>query len=295
MDTVKLSLSNRGAKQLPHCLSKAKDTYTQYGEHYITGYADNMHIKIKDDKITVVGSLCKYLHSNNFENMTRLDTQYALEKLQDKMGMLLGQSNVYRIDVGYCLEMDKPVENYLGLLDYAPNYKKLVQPKSIYFANGQRQLLLYDKLEESKSKGIAIPSQWQGKHLLRPELRYLHRIKDQFKKVITAKHLYDPTFFAQLTEQWKANFNNIRKVKSLAPIQNNMTPDQFKDYLLADYIQQNGMDNILKKVDNHKDSITNKKAVQRIKDSIKNSKHLIIENPLIAELDYKINDVGYKD
>lgn len=287
MDTVKLWQDGRGVKKLPNALSGIKETKTDKGGHYITGNLDNMYITISNDGVSFNGSLCKYIHGNSLVNMTRQDTQFAVQKLEDEMQFLMGGCKTTRLDFGYSLQLDEPPINYLRLMDYLPLHTKLVQPNSVYFQNGMRKILLYDKIIEMKGKKQPIPLSHQNKYFIKAEVSYT-RLTKHFNKTITASDLYNEDFFLMLQTEWKNQLMAINRMKSTTPTTSKMTADQFKDYLFAKYIQENGMNEVLNEINENKDKFSNEQAVKRIRDSVRKSKHLIQNNPLVMELDNKI-------
>lgn len=224
--------------------------------------------------------------------MSRLDAKLAIENLEDELQMSLLDSRATRLDIASNIIVNERVKNYLDLLDYASHYTKLVQPNSIYFRNTLRELCLYDKIAEMKAKRQPIPQEYEGKNILRAELRYTSRLATQLKKEVTAQDLYQEDFYLGIFKEWQKQMLQIRTRKELAPTIKKMTTEQFKNYLLAIYIEEQGLDNVLKMVDNNKGNFTNDKAYKRTKESLKNTRHLTEDNNLMKEFEDKIRTMS---
>ncbi|MBW7675667.1 hypothetical protein K1I32_08810 [Chryseobacterium sp. LJ756] len=288
-DTVRFWKENTGAKKVPVLLKNVQEHKSQHGFPYITGSLDNLYISTRNNKVTVNGSLCKYFHSNNVVKLSRDDTKNAIEKLQDELQFLFQDSNVSRIDVGCCIELDGHVKEYLGLLDHFPRFQRLVQPSSVYFKNGQKQICFYDKIAEMRSSGsLKIFPTLAGRNILRVEDRYMRRVTNQFKRAITAKDLYDQNFYDRINMELKKNVIKIHKIKTVKPMKESMTSKDYEDFLVASYIAEHGEEKVLRMIDNNRDNFSNARALQRIRDKVKNSKLLIQDNRLVTELESKI-------
>lgn len=263
MDTIVIHHTDKGATQLPYLLSNIKETFTQHGEHYITGNLKNLYFKIKGEQIRISGSLCKYYHGNNINNMSLIDTKNAIIELQETIGINLDNAKVTRLDFAGNLLMDYSINKYLSLLDYSPRYERLEQPNCIYFKNTLRTITIYDKLKELRTKRIPFHKIWDTANILRAEVRFEKNLKTKFKKEVTVKDLYCPFFFAKLVFEWRKELLNI-KLKQSPPIAPaNMTAKQFKDFLLSCYINEKGKNSFNKIITDNKSNFNNKQEIKR--------------------------------
>jgi hypothetical protein len=272
-DTIRFWKENTGAKKVPVMLKNVHEHKSQHGNPYFTGNLDNLFVSTRNNKVTVNGSLCKYFHSNNIVNLSRSDTKQALEKLQDELQFFFHDSNVARIDVGCCIELEYHVKEYLSILDHFPRFQRLVQPSSVYFKNGQKQICFYDKIAELRSSGSlrSFPT-LAGRNILRVEDRYMRRVTNQFKRTVKAKDLYDEVFYDLVNMELKKNVIKIHKIKTVKPMKKSMTSKDYDDFLIASHIAEHGEDKILRMIDNNKDNFSNPRALQRTKDKVKKLK-----------------------
>lgn len=274
-------------KTFPQNLTDVKEHISERG-NYVSGNLENLTIISGDLGTSIKGSVNKYLHNNNFDRMTRSDTKQAIEKIEDNLQIIIKTGKLGRIDIANHFLMERQPKEYYRYMEQTQYYTRLLQPYSLYFQNGKRQLLFYDKVKEGKAKGETIPEIWQGKNVMRYEARFIGRIKQQFKKEIIVSDLYDEQFYISIIDRWVNEFQRINKMKALKPIGSNLTPQQYQDYMLAKYINQNGYDSVLQELEADKHLLTNDKAVQRMKAKIKNSEFLTEESEMMKELETKI-------
>lgn len=269
-----------------NCLAEIKESRSERTGVYYTGYLENLRVTSGEFGTSIKGSINKYFHGDNFHSMTRTDTQHGFEKIQDELQILLTDAKATRIDIGKNFIVSNPVRSYLRLLEDTRYYNRLEQPDSVYFQNAKRQLIFYDKVKEGKKHSQLIPNEWEAKNVIRYELRYLKRVQEQLKSgSVNVSQLYQPQFYKMLIDNWMTEFKDLRKMKELRPIENNMTASDFKDFIFAEYINQVGINEVLLKAEACKEFLTNTKTLQRIKKDIRNPKFLTEQNHLIQELE----------
>jgi len=201
-----------------------------YGE-YIYGYLDSLKVSISDNKVKIYdSSLCKYYLGDNFKTLTRGDTKRAIEKICDILHLPFHLANVTRIDVAKNLIMKFDEKIYYPYLGEAQFYNRLEQNNGLYYNNQLRQLLFYGKEFEQILKKQPIPELYKGRNVLRFEMRFRKRLREQFNKPeITAGLLYDETFYGYLINRWKDEYFSIQKINSKL---NSMKPTGSKKELI---------------------------------------------------------------
>lgn len=131
--------------------------------------------------------------------------------------------------------------------------------------------------------------------MLRFEIRFNSRLKEQMKKTVKLYHLYDEDFFLNILNIWKESYFGINKLKILNnDIQSYRNFKNYKDHLLVKCIHEMGLDNILKDIDNNRDLFNSSPEASRTKIQIKklvNNNKYTGEHDLIKELDDKILEV----
>lgn len=303
-DTLKLWLPADQIKEsgyfdrIPTLLSKVEERYNvNKDEVYFTGYFKGLKCSVSKRGISLGGSLCKSYLDDNFNTLTRQDTQRAIEELQDLLSLYLLETEVKRIDVAQNFIMKEPVNNYFSYLGTSQYYQRLNQPQTLYYNNKQRVKLFYNKIAEGKVKGYEIPHLWQNKNVLRYELRFISRLPKQFNtSQIKALNLFDEVFYINLIDRWYNEFINITKNNTILDkmnIEQIKNPKDFIYQLALLQIKQNGINETLQSVELLKaqNQFKHKEYYSRLKADIKKlckSEIITEHNSLITELDDKI-------
>ena len=280
--------------------TSAKETYNHItGETTITGNVGSMQARISEKGLSLYGSLPKYYLNDNFQVLSRGDTQRAIEKLSDTLSLSIKEAKVTRIDLAqnFIVKYEEPVYfNYLGACRY---YQRLEQPKSLYYQNGLRQMLFYCKAIEQRAKGLPIPELYQNKNVLRYEFRWLRRLSEAFNIAeVKASTLYQDSFYIEAINRWKQSYFSIRKQKDLNF--NMQCMNSVKDFEQLIYLAGlktlfGGEREALEAVELAKKLgvFKHKMQPQRIKDKIKELNKLsnqITEPEAIQELDSKVKE-----
>lgn len=276
--------------RLPAILTKITHSIRDNGIEYITGNLENLKVSISENGLSIKGSINKFWHGNNFCRLTRQETELGIEKLQDLLQLSLYDAEIKRIDVAQNLIMNEEAKKYYCLLGDSKYYTRLSQPDSIYYNNGLRTKLFYNKMKEGKSKGQETPQTWQNKNVIRYELRFMKRLPKQFKKPhIYVSDLYDEEFYIKIIDLWTREYLEIKKNKLLTPkINSKMTNKDAKEYLLSALIDVFGQNEVNKLAEQWKDNFSTNKEAHRFKKSLQELKGLTEESPLIKELDEKV-------
>ena len=170
----------------------------------------NKAIKIKDS------SLCKWYLGDNFQGLSRGDTRHAIERLSDLLRLPMDRAVVTRIDAAANLIMkhEKGVYfNHLGNLQY---FKRLEQPNGLYYSTINKILLFYEKVHEQTDKGQPVPEMYRGRDVLRYEQRYKRGLLKCFNlPELRASTLYDPVFYMNLVNQWRNDYERIKKLNDI--------------------------------------------------------------------------------
>jgi len=228
-DNVDFNLKNEHCPQInfldsvPQFLSTVTTTGATDSCQFITGRLENLRLTITENQVKVSNSsICKYYLGDNFSTLTRSDTQKLIEKISDTLHLPFDKADVTRIDWAQNLIMDYPESVYYNYLGEAPHYTRLNQNNGLYFNNGLRQLVFYGKEFEQKQKHCPIPELYQNRNVLRYEIRFKKRIKQQLKQPdLKLARLYNDEFYRQMLNRWKEEYLKIYKIKT--PL-NNMIP-----------------------------------------------------------------------
>jgi len=264
------------------------------GEKFLKGELGNLKIKQNYDGVSIFGSLAKNFLGNNLKTLTRQGTEKAIEKISDELCINLKDSKIYRIDIAGNFIMKKPYKNYLFYLGDCKHLMKSYYQGSVYYSNSKRQIVFYDKPKEMKRKRDEIPEEFKEyeNRILRYELRFKKRIKDQFGKVILLSDLYDESFYIDILNRWEDSYFEINKINSLNLTKmENATSKEFKDYILSYFIQEKGLDQVLEMIDSNRNKFKSSIEASRLKAELKritNNESYSESNELILELDEKV-------
>lgn len=103
--------------------------------------------------------------------------------------------------------------NHLGLLQY---YERFLQSGSLYYQNSIKQLVFYDKVREQKAKHENIPEIYINRHLLRYEMRFKARLRQQFNQAeVRASLLYNEPFYMGIINRWHSEYKAIQKINEI--------------------------------------------------------------------------------
>ena len=264
------------------------------GKCRITGNFNNYRIILSESSVFISGSLAKfYFNGENQSVLTRIATKDAIQMLQDCLNIPLDKAEIKRIDLGFNFPVKHTESSYYSFLGDANYYDRLEQNNGVYYRNHQKQMAFYGKISEQK-KLLPI---YEGRHMLRYELRFLNRLNKQLQESkINTKLLIDENFYMKLIERWKQEYFKIYRHKLLIfkpEIMN--SSKEFEKQLMALGLQMlGGEQKAFEMIKQAKrlNFFDNKMQEFRLKQKIKNicSSEICAEShDLIMELDKKVN------
>ena len=228
IDTVSLWLD-----QIPHpnaegALSSVERRYSPETCSWSTvGKLQNMRVRIRAHGLSITGSLSRYFLGNNCEILTRQSVSEAIDCLSDSLHVSVKNAKVYRFDLGYTIPVSSPVECYLRCLGDCGRYAQNRYKNSVTYMNGRRSLCFYDKRAEMKRRKYEVPPSFGESNLLRYEVQFKRRLKEQFQQEVTAYRLYDEDFYVRSVSRWAREYSRIRKQR----IPRLMSPTNVKDVI----------------------------------------------------------------
>lgn len=285
--------SNKTLQQLTSITEHLKSD----GQVYISGYLNNYKVNLSGQGVSLKGSLAKYFLPDNFHSLTRSDSARAFEKLADDLHLPILQAKVNRVDFSQNFLMKFEPEAYYNYLGESQHYNRLPQAKSLYYTNGLRQKLFYNKIAEGKTKGLCLPDVWNGQNVLRYEMRFTSRLPQQFNRTeILASTLIDEMYYIEIFDRWQAEYEVINKLHKINFNLSNMnSPKDFWRQINLMAINMIGQDKIMQEIENlrHQKAFDKPEYYSRLKKEIKDlckTPDLTASSELVAELDKKIKD-----
>ena len=275
-------------------ITESIDVHTQ--SNWITGKAKNMVIRRNANSITVQGSLPKYQYGNNLQTLQRADTGLIIEELSDLISTDLRKARLQRVDFSTNIITEHKPQYYYRFLGHLTRFYRHSDNSSLYYNQGCKKLLFYDKIKDAKAKQMPIPEQYQNKNVLRYEMRLLKQVKKFFKRDVLANDLINKQLYNYLLDKWYEYYKEIEKQKSKINIMSNQitSPKDFDKQLLIGLVQSlgyNHIDDVIEQMKTMK-VFNQKEYYSRLKSKYRRlSKVDICDEDVISEIDMKINEV----
>ncbi len=302
MDTISIRLgveqagNNDLLATIPPYLNDVSEHIFEGGRVAITGRLKNLKVSVTDNAVSVKdGSLTKWYLGDNLKMLSRGDIQRAFEKISDSLHLPMNKADVKRLDFGKNIMLNHNVTAYLPYLGSNGRYTRLEQKTALNYKITGRELCVYDKIAEIKSRGDYPPPLYNGRHVIRFEKRYLQNITKYFnRESVTVQTLYDEHFYMNLISDWYKDYLNIQKQKTFK-IDMSMitTKEQMKMLGVLALVEKQGgkleaFENIKER--QNKKELTKKQAYD-LKELIEQSfkmKLQTVESDLIIELNSKM-------
>lgn len=293
MDVKTINISSNRDK-----LTDVMEVFKEDIEAYKTGNLGNLKLYWNNQIITVKGSLSKWFLEDNFQMLDYKGIALATEKLSDIFSLSFKKAEVIRLDLaGNLLMKFKPAAYYKYLVS-SKYYKRLEQPKSIYFINKLRTKLFYDKIAELRKNRETTPSEFYGSNILRYELRYMKKIANEFNcPTINLEKLSDKDFYLSLINNWENEYKLVRKRREASYFDYAIikTKKQLREYALLKYIEiEGGLDKIVQQLNEAKiRGDLSRKQLFDLKSEFyqSNDKSILAKkSEIIIELDEKIEN-----
>ena len=266
----------------------------------LCGHLGSLNVKVSRMGVAIKdSSFCKWVLGSNFKTLTRGDIQQGIEKLSDSLHLPFERASVTRLDVGQNIVTKAPTDVYLRHLGVLKYTKRLPQPNGLYYTGTNYQLAFYDKVREQRRAGEKVPELYQGRNVLRYELRFIHRLTNLLNvPEITGGLLYDEGFYISLFQQWRGYYRSIQKIGDIELNFENMTTkrDLYKAGLLALVEQQGGQLEVIAQINEALKSgkLKSRKQAHDLREAVneacKVNGGLVKPNDMVKELDRKIDE-----
>ena len=266
----------------------------EYGIAYVRGNLRNMKVRITKSKIKIEGSIHVFSKGNNLESMSFHEFIEAIYLLEQMLQLPIEHARVSRLDFSENILLKHPIETYFNYFGQKSRFKKQVFDNGISYNSEELFLVFYDKIKELKHKRESIPEYFQGKNVMRFEMRFMRKLGKTFQvPELTAGMLKERAFFNQLCQKWRQEFKSVA-MEMISPISLNPTGSKPKilEELALLYIHQIGIDSFLNEISSWQltNEITKKEGYE-IRKFIRekaSENYPLAENELIRELNQKI-------
>ncbi len=135
-------------------------------------------------------------------------------KQSDSLKLPFENAKVNRIELAENFILERPVREYMSLMGEATYFTKRPYSKNgLYYTNSRRSMIFYNKVKEYQDKKQAnlIPDVYKNRNVLRYELRFTKRLKQQFSSEVKALDLYNEDFYIKVINRWLNSYFDIKK------------------------------------------------------------------------------------
>lgn len=301
-DTFTCSLSQEGTEtnlieEVPKYLEDTRRTNYENGGVSVSGRLKNLQISVSQYSLKLKGgSISKYYLGDNIQTMTRGDTQRAVERVSDDLHVDLSEAVMTRLDVANNIMTRYPEENYYKYLGPSRNYTRHEQPNGVFYQNHQKAMIFYGKIKEQKDKGNLVPDWLNNRHMLRYEMRLMHRLRKQMNQVVLLSNIYEENFYIRVIDKYKEEYDQIQKKHTIMnTIKATSSVKDFGDQAIYFMVQALGINDSMSMLDEWQSmGKIERKAKSDLKRKVRyvlNNYSLDERNEIIDELDRKVQDV----
>lgn len=295
----------RATPDIGKFLDNAKDKIDHAtGEIRTFGSLDGLKVSVFTGGISIIGSLSKYLYSNNIYPLDRHSTAEAVEKLSDNLHLNISDAKVTGLEFGTQFVMRHKPEDYIRKLGEMPRLQRYhFEVGTLYYKpRGKQQpkvFVFYDKKADAVAKGMTLPDGLSDANLLKYEMRFNQRLPQQLGvPEVTALTLSDKEFYRQMVRRYQDCYFSISKQNQVKTnIMNEIkTVSDAYDVLVARLINQSDQTLITAYLEELKEAKTfeDRKSYTRLKKKIQDvaAKAELGSDELVKELDNEIKNVG---
>ena len=205
-----------------------------------------LSFKVEPYRISMMGknsSVCKYYLGNNFDTLTLLEFNNAIDEISERLGVCLNNARACRIDIATNFIMKYTPSTYHECLKHLSRYKRYALNGNLYFKTTKIELNFYDKKKEYREKGFKIPTKHQDiENILRYEIRFKSGVSKIFGRTIRIKDLRSEIFLKEAFDKWQNYYWNIDKQNPVIFESENKTfsAKDFKDYFFTKGVEASG-------------------------------------------------------
>ena len=214
--TFKIDTDSKKAQDVVSKLTNVKATTEKNGFTRYAGNFKNFFVAVNGIEVYLRGSLNKYHFGDNLRNGTREDTKQAILGLSEDLGLDLTKANVVGLELGVNIETENPVKEYLQNLKEMTRRKRKAVGHSLYYLNADKSradvMVFYDKLKQMDESECPIPAEYQGKNILRCEMRFKGRLSKTIKgQKIKGEDLCKADFCSRVVNEMLVRYGSIAK------------------------------------------------------------------------------------
>jgi hypothetical protein len=269
-----------------------------YDKPTVNGKYYNFDVSINENRIKISNaSLTKFILGNSLSMMDRSSTKQAIEKMSDDLHLPIEKADVNKFHYAKNIMLKNDVSLYLPYLGKSGRYKRLEQPNGIYYKITGKEVVIYDKIKETKQNREPMHPMYNDRFMMRIESRFNHNLCKHFNRAsITASTLYDENFYMMVNDEWYKDYLSIDKIKTTKiDMQKVRTKEQYK--LLGVLLLVNEQGGKVQAFQNIKEMYLKKELTKKqyydlrgLIEQSSSSKLQTIDSDLMIELNQKVKE-----
>ncbi len=304
MDTIGLTLRSDVVPnidlmaEIPLHLTSITYDGLSYDKPTVNGKYYNFDVSINENRIKISNaSLTKFILGNSLSMMDRSSTKQAIEKMSDDLHLPIEKADVNKFHYAKNIMLKNDVSLYLPYLGKSGRYKRLEQPNGIYYKITGKEVVIYDKIKETKQNREPMHPMYNDRFMMRIESRFNHNLCKHFNRAsITASTLYDENFYMMVNDEWYKDYLSIDKIKTTKiDMQKVRTKEQYK--LLGVLLLVNEQGGKVQAFQNIKEMYLKKELTKKqyydlrgLIEQSSSSKLQTIDSDLMIELNQKVKE-----
>lgn len=182
----------------------------------VKGRYNNLKIELTGKGLKMNGSLTKCIAGDNLKTIYKEDIILFFKSLNEEFNVNFFDSKITRLDIAGNILTKYPTKEYTDCMIDLRFHDRCEQQNGLYYLNGNRSAVFYDKIKELKRKDrVKIDTKLLDKNVLRYECRFRkNQPISTFLKVSKAKLSDVLDNYHLLVKHWLDQFENINKLKT---------------------------------------------------------------------------------
>lgn len=287
--------------------------YAYWTGKFISPEYHSIGVYCTDERMTINGSVPKFINGNNFQGINAEQMNGAFKVLSDIVGTDLGNGIVTRVDYASNLFMNHNPKLYYQYFGDSHKFKRLEMDTTLTYkgSRGQaRSKVLMDKTAWAKDTKNKIPDFFIDKNIIRFENRLLssNRIAHalELKEKPTLEDVMRIENLLKLHDDWKRQYFKIQKqqykIDFSKYIQRDYyTPNEMMQVYILTLIQESGnesLEDLMKFIREEKKFGTGQLGYNNTSRFLKKIKELKSswipnDNDMVKEIDHAVNMTDY--
>lgn len=200
----------------------------------------NAQMRFRGHYLHLLVSLPTFKYGHNLLSLKYWSLSETVEAIEEVIGIKLKEATVNRIDIAQTIVLERKCADYINRLMYKNGFNKheYSHGRGVNFlrSDNSRVLAFYDKTKHyassfMKKMGKYIIDEFNGKNLLRYEMRMPIRLHHQMNRKLQIRDLFDKSIYNTLVIMWQSEYFGITKSKVEIEFKAFASPGELKDYL----------------------------------------------------------------